>query len=284
MNDVTLQGVPVEAPHAADMRFVGLIWGPAGSGKSTLASTAPGKKLWLGFDPDGEMSLADRDDVQHVLKLYKHNQLTVVQEFKKGDPYNLTRFLTDHPEIETVVFDSMTTFAYMALAEAVRMAGGTSISMEQPGINGYAYRNSLVLRAATNMLAITARLGRNLIFITHEGSPQVNDKGVTTSITMILSENLANQIGLRINEVWHLADADGVARIISVRPHTKMKPMKTRMFDADTATKFSWHFNANTMLGEGIADWWHAWQENGGKKLALPSVARTTTTKGGVKK
>lgn len=283
MSSVMLQGVPVEAPRAFDMRFIGLIWGPAGGGKTTLASTAPGNKLWLGFDNDGEMSLADRVDVQHVLKFYKLTPATVVQEFKKTDPYNLTRFLTEHKEIETVVFDSMTTFAYMALQEAVQHAGG-KISMEQPGMNGYAYRNSLVLRAATTMLSITAKLGRNLIFTTHEASPQTDDLGNVISISMILSENLANQIGLRINEVWHLADVDGKARVISVRPHTRMRPMKTRMFDPGNAAKFTWHFDANTLVGEGIADWWHAWQENGGKKLPLPAVAKATTTKGGVKK
>lgn len=278
----TLRGVPLEAPTSRDMRFVGLIWGPAGSGKTTLASTAPGKKLWLGFDNDGEVSLADRGDVQHVMKFYKAATSTVVAELKTTDPYRLSVFLTEHPEIETVVFDSMTSYAYMALKEAVRL--GKSSTMEQPGINGYAYRNSLVLQAATTMLAITAKLNRNIIFITHEGAPQTNDDGTVVSITMILSENLANQIGLRINEVWHLADADNGTRIISVRPHTKMKPMKTRMFNAGNAAKFIWHFDANTLVGEGIADWWHAWQENGGKKIPLPSVATSSSTKGAARK
>lgn len=283
MSEVTTGGIPVEAPTARDTRFVGLIWGPAGSGKTTLASTAPGKKFWLGFDNDGEMSLADRDDVQHVLKLYKLPASSVVTEFKTSDPYRLTRYLTEYPELETVVFDSMTTYAYMALQEAVSKAGSRS-TMERPGMNGYAYRNSLVLRAATTMLAITARLKRNLIFTTHEASPQTDDLGNIISITMILSENLANQIGLRINEVWHLADTSTDARVISVRPHTRMKPMKTRMFNAGNAQKFTWHFDANTLVGEGIADWWHAWQENGGKKIPLPSVAKSTTTKGGNKR
>lgn len=269
MSDVTLQGVPVEAPTSRDMRFNGLIWGPAGCGKTTLAATAPGNKLFLEFDHDGEMSIADRGDVQHVLKLYKLNPLTVVQEFKKTDPYQLTGFLTKHPEIETVVFDSMTSFAYMALMEAVAHAGG-KISMEQPGMNGYTYRNGLVLRAATNMLRMTAALHRNLIFTTHEGTPSTDDAGNVVSISMILSENLANQIGLRINEVWHLADTDAGKRVISVRPHTRMRPMKTRMFDATTATKFEWDSG-------GIADWWHAWQSNGGKKMPLP-------LKGGMKR
>src|SRR5215472_8829481 len=108
MNDVVasplkLMGVPIEAPSARDMRIALLLWGSAGAGKTTLAATAPGRKLVLMCDPDGELSLVDRDDIQHVMRLYVLNPLTAVQEFKKPDPYGLTRFLTDHPEIETVI-------------------------------------------------------------------------------------------------------------------------------------------------------------------------------------
>src|SRR5215471_15893020 len=251
MNDVILSGIPIEEPHAANMRFAGLIWGPAGSGKTVLASTAPGHKLFLCFDPDGELSLADRSDVS-VMRFYQRNPLTIVGEFRRTDPFNLTRFLSDNPRVETVVFDSMTTYAHLALHEAVRTnsTAHNKISLEQPGIAGYAFRNAVVLNAATTMLSITAKLNRNIIFTTHEGSPNLDDKGSVESITMILSENLANQVGLRLNEVWHLRDADS-KRMISLRNHTKMKPMKTRLFEA-TSPQFEWHFDANSLVGEGI--------------------------------
>ena len=266
---ITLQGVPVEEPHATDQRFVALIWGPAGCGKTVLASTAPGRKLLLCFDPDGELSLAERADVS-VMRFYPLNPLTVVGEFRKSDPYNLSRTLTsDLSDVETIIFDSMTMFAYMALHEAVQRVR--------------TQRNQIVLGTATTMLQLTARLKRNIIFTTHEGSPDLDDSGKVESITMILSTNLANQIGLRLNEVWHLRDDDGRTRTISVRPHSKLKPMKTRLFNADRP-QFPWHFDANTLIGEGIADWWAAWKANGGQKLALPGVAKTTVTKGGVKK
>jgi AAA domain len=281
---ITLGGVKLEEPHAADQRFAGLIWGPAGAGKTVLASTGPGCKLHLCFDPDGELSLADRADVS-VLRLYKINPTIVVGECRKPDPYNLTRYFAEHPECETVIFDSMTMFANMALQEAVNAnkTPRNKVSMEAPSMAGYAYRNAIVLGAATNFLAVTAKANRNIIFTTHEGSGERDDDGNLVSITMILSMNLANQIGLRINEVWHLRDQDGKQRTISVRPHSRYTPMKTRMFDADKP-QFTWSFDANTHIGEGIADWWDAWKKNGGRKISLPSVGKATVTKGATKK
>jgi len=179
----------------------------------------------------------------------------------------------------------MTMFAHYALQEAVNQNKTTrnKVSMEAPSMAGYAFRNAIVLGVATTMLAVTAKCGRNIIFTTHEGSAERDDDGNVTNITMILSTNLANQIGLRINEVWHLRDTDGKQRTISVRPHSRYVPMKTRMFNADKP-QFPWHFDADTLIGEGIADWWTAWKEGQGKKIPLPSVGKATTTKGGTKK
>jgi hypothetical protein len=239
----------------------------------------------LSFDPDGEASLSNRHDV-HVMQLYKQNPRTVVSELKKTDPYTLTKFLDQYPGIGTIIFDSMTMFANMALLEAVdkNRSGRNTISLEQPSMAGYAYRNSVVLQVAHNMLALTARLGRSIIFTTHEGSPELDDAGNVQSITMILSTNLANQIGLRISEVWHLRDVDGKERRISVRPHLRMKPMKTRMFLADRPD-FVWRYNADTDEGQTINEWWRAWQANDGNKIPLPHVLPTsTTTTGGAKK
>jgi len=45
-----------------------------------------------------------------------------------------------------------------------------------------------------------------------------------------------------------------------------------------------WHYNPDTQVGEGIADWYHAWQAGGGKRLPLPVRASSTTSRGGTKK
>jgi hypothetical protein len=45
-----------------------------------------------------------------------------------------------------------------------------------------------------------------------------------------------------------------------------------------THPEFVWHYDADTGEGEGIADWYRAWQAGGGKKLPLP--VRVTTNKG----
>jgi hypothetical protein len=45
-------------------------------------------------------------------------------QFRAADPYNLGKILTDRPDIETVVVDSMTALSYIALQEAVARAGG----------------------------------------------------------------------------------------------------------------------------------------------------------------
>src|SRR3954464_7474680 len=99
-------------PNAAQMQLSMLIWGDSGSGKTTLAATAPGKKLILLFDPGGDLSLAGRKDVL-VLNLTNDTPLRIMSQFKSADPYNLSKVLNDHPEIETVMVDSVTALSYV---------------------------------------------------------------------------------------------------------------------------------------------------------------------------
>ena len=75
----------------------------------------------------------------------------------------------------------------------------------------------------------------------------------------------------------------GLERRIAIRPCRSRKPMKTRMFDASGAPEFVWHYNTITADGEGIAEWFRAWQEGGGKKLPLPTRP-VPTVRGGAKK
>jgi hypothetical protein len=281
LNDAPLMagGVPITTPSADDMQLFMLIWGDSGSGKTTLAATAPGRKLYLLLDPGGELSLVGRDDVS-VLNLTSQSPAQLMSQFRVADPYGLGALLKARPDFETVVVDSMTTLAYAALQEAVLRAGG-GISMERPGINGYAWRNASVLRVTVAIMRICAEHKRNLILTTHEGNADRNEAGAIISVTMALSEGTANQVGLRFNEVWHLTD-NGKERVIAVRPCRLRRPMKTRLFNA-THPEFVWHYDPNTDSGEGIATWYHAWQRGGGKKLPLP-VHVVSTTSRGVKK
>ena len=281
MSDTPLMagGVPITAPSVADMTLNMLIWGDSGAGKTTLAATAPGTKLFVLLDPGGDLSLADRADVATV-DLSGQPALKVLQAFRGADPLGLGRVLSARPDYGTVVIDSMTALAYAALQNAVSVNPRSTI--EQPGIHGYGYRNASVLAATVAVMRVCQVHKRNLILITHEDNSDRDDEGRVQSVTMSLSAGVANQVGLRFNEVWHLTDT-GTERRIAVRPCRLRKPMKTRLFQADKP-EFVWHYNPDTQVGAGIANWYHEWQAGGGKKLPLPVHGTSTASKGGVKK
>jgi hypothetical protein len=70
----------------------------------------------------------------------------------------------------------MTALSYIALQEAVARAGGAKISIEQPGMQGYTYRNALMLRITVAIMRICSLHKRHLILVTHEGSADRNLK------------------------------------------------------------------------------------------------------------
>lgn len=264
-----LGGVPIRAPNAADARLAMLLWGDAGCGKTTLAATAPGIKLLLLFDPDGDMSIATRNDVR-AFNFSAEPPNRVVLKFRDADPLGIEFYLKAHPEIESVIFDSATAFAYMALQEAVSSLSSKkqNSSMEQPGQHGYTWANVNVIRAVSSLIAITGRLKRNIIIITHEGRPDTSTEGHILNIPMALSKSPANQLGARLNEMWHMSDT-GKEHRIAVRPCRNRTAMKTRMWNA-TQEEFTWRYDPMTHTGEGLAKWFAAWKEGGGKKLPLP--------------
>jgi hypothetical protein len=75
-------------------------------------------------------------------------------QFRAADPYNLGKILQERPDIETIVVDSITALSYIALQEAVARAGGSKISIEQPGMQGYTYRNALMLRITVAIMRL----------------------------------------------------------------------------------------------------------------------------------
>jgi len=245
-----------------------LVWGASGCGKTTLAATAPGTKAIIQFDPQGATSIANRKDF-YVLDLSGSTYNSAMMEFNNPDPFGIKAFINSHPEVETIVIDSITTLAFLALQYAVTKAGGSS-NIDVPGMNGYGVRNNVMRRVVQSIMQISSELKKHLIVITHEAAPDTDTQGNQTAITMSLSQSLANDVALRFNEVWFMLDT-GAERQIYVRPFGVRKPMKSRMFQSQKDAKFTWHYNADALVGEGISDWFGQWQLNGGEKIPLPT-------------
>ena len=56
----------IEKPTDMLARMSMILWGDAGCGKTTLAATAPGRKLFIALDPDGDMSIRHMPDWERV--------------------------------------------------------------------------------------------------------------------------------------------------------------------------------------------------------------------------
>lgn len=264
--DIQLGNRTLTGVDTIDRRMALLLWGPAGCGKTTLASTAPGVKLWIQFDSDGVLSLAGRSDIL-VLDL-SGEKFSITEELNKDNPFGLEKMLTEHPEIETVVFDSATAYAILATEAAV--AGTKSATIENPGMKGYGFRNARVLRAVVALMRLTKRLNRHIIIISHEDTADKDDNGVVLQITLAIGGKIAQQIGLQLSEVWWMQDAGGV-RKIATRPVRMRTPMKSRMFKVEGAGEFVWKYNQEEWKGPGIDTWFKAWCDGGGRKIPIPT-------------
>lgn len=270
--EIKLGNIPLRSPVGSHTRLSLMLWGPSGCGKTTLAATAPGEKLWLMLDPDGDASLAHRSDV-HVLPLYEHGA-AVVEKFKTPNPLDIERVLRDNPNIRTVVFDSTTTFGEKALQHGVEVAAGTkkgkSSTLEDPGLAGYGNKNVWTHLAVSNLLASTAKYKANMIFIAHEGTPDKNDEGIVTQVTLLLGSTLSKEVPIKISEVWAMYD-NGQKRFVAVRPCRSRTPMKTRMFVTSGEPEFELKYDP---LKDGddkaISGWLVAWAKNNYQKIPLP--------------
>jgi hypothetical protein len=269
---ITLGNIELVTPKERIKRLSMLIWGSSGSGKTTLAATAPGNKLWINFDPDGTDAIAYRDDIQ--VMDFSNEPHRIVEKFKEDDPLRITQFLVDHKEIETVVFDSLTTFGDKALSHGVVKATGTAkgrnATIEDPGYAGYGNKNTWTRLCIKNLLKATGRANRNIIFIAHEDKPLMTPQGEMISISIMLGSSLNEQVPVDFSEIWNLSDT-GKVRRIAVRNCRFRKPVKSRIFITSDATEFEWNYNADTGKGHGIKDWYEAWKSGGGKKIPLPN-------------
>jgi len=261
--------IKIEQPTDALSRLTMILWGESGCGKTTLAATAPGKKLILLFDPDGDMS------IRHMPNWFRINFANntpseIMRRANDIDPFGITDILGNY---DTLIFDSLTKFSEIALRYAVTQPQASSArfraTYEAPGISGYGLRNSYVGSLISNLLRITGRLNKHLILITHERDGDVDDQGRVVSVKMMLGGQLPNVTSKDISEVWHMRDQNG-KRTIAIRPERLRSPMKSRMFDMTSATSFTWFYNANKDEGQTLANWWHIYTTDGHKKLQLP--------------
>ena len=271
MTQLMLDGKELLAPTQRRQRVSMLLWGSSGSGKTTLAATAPGKKLWINFDPDGTEALLGRDDI--LVLDFASEQNVVVEKFREENPLRIEKLLSDNAEIETVVFDSLTSFGEKALHRGVKVAQGTakgrSATLEDPGYSGFGNKNTWTRLAVRNLLQSTGKLQRHCIFIAHEDKPTTNEQGVVMHVSIMLGSSLNEQLPVAISEVWHLAD-NGKKHMISIRPCYLRKPMRTRMFKTTQAPQFEHVFNIDNWEGDGIETWYRMWTLNQ-NKIPLPS-------------
>jgi hypothetical protein len=263
MTTFKIAGVDAVEAQKRDRRMSMLLWGPSGSGKTTFACTAPGQKLVLNFDPDGDASVAYRDDVT-VIDL-SGSKPNIVELFK--NPNNPLDLQNAMEHVDTVIFDSLTTAGEKALQHAVTISKNST--MELPGIPAYSARNMYILQAVSNILALTAKYNKHVIFIAHEGPPVTNDDGILQHITLSLSGDMPERAAIRFSEVWNLTDT-GKERRLMIRPARSRKPAKSRMFDTTQAPEFVLTYDADKNKGMTIAQWYSTWVDGGLRKLSIP--------------
>lgn len=264
----TIAGVQASEGKNTIQRMSVLLWGPPGVGKTTLAATAPGRKLLLLFDPDGDASIGFRDDVTTVNLASMTN--AQVEGVKGDNPWRLREVLqgsTEHQGFDTLIVDSLTNFGYKALLHGVATSKGATV--ERPSLQGFGVRTALTHQLAINLITLTGKLNKHIVLIAHEGAAELSESGGVLEYPLGLGGQLPTLLPNLMSEVWYMHDM-GKERKIMIRPGRQRKHMKTRMFTTTGDVEFTWNYDADKGTGAGIATWFDAWVIGGQHKLPLP--------------
>jgi len=278
---------PAEATSGAEAakRMAILLWGAAACGKTTFAATAPGVKLWLSFGDQEHVSIADRSDVI-IANLSAYSIDELFKHALNENPFGLDQTLASHVEIETVVCDSATAIAYMALQHSIAQGVGAgknfAPTLMEPGQAAYGGRNAVMLKILTGLLRITSKHGVHLIITAHEADPSTEKDGVVNFVTIMLGGQLVNNVTMRLSEIWYMSERHG-ERKLAIRPTRLRRPMKTRMFSSKGDPEFVLKYNPEMSDYHKdqmtIAGWFGEWSENG-TKVPVPKMEKKDDAKG----
>ena len=124
----------------------------------------------------------------------------------------------------------------------------------------------MTLRIVTDILKVTAKYNKHVIFIAHEGAPSTNDDGAVLFVTLSLGGQLPQQMGLKLNEIWYMQDT-GKERKIALRPFRIYKPMKSRMIKLpESVEPFVWKYDVeNPDPKYELATMFEQWKAKGDK-------------------
>lgn len=220
-------------------RLSGIIWGDAKTGKTTWAMSLPGRKLLINFDPDGFMSVAHRDDFD-TFDLSNMPATEAISNAKKAAKY----IVDNGDKYGSVILDSMTTLARIALEDAIERGIGKTKTftptLEMPGLQGYGGRTANVISVTEKIMRATGQRGLNCFFIAHKDDPTFDEDGKNiVQHTIMLSASIRNNAALRVSEIYHLALASGNRRTVHLAPLGNLQPMGSRIFDTAAVPKFA---------------------------------------------
>jgi hypothetical protein len=273
-------------------RLAMILWGQAGCGKTTLAATARGNKLWVQFDDSGVSSVIGLNkqistkypllDTALKNKIYvldiTKEELRYIAKFEQADPFSLGPILADESlNIETVVIDSLTSLGNDVLQYLIKFGGFKGAALATPGLQAYGARLAYIKAFITNFLRLTKKYNKDIIFISHEGSPDRDkDSGAVEQITLALGGNLPNESALQVGEVWYMSQSNKLGRQIYVSPYQYYKPMKTRLFKQQVGVpNFAWGYDIEKPDPQlELASWVDRWTMSGYEKQDYPKGSK----------
>ncbi len=266
-----LGNITVETTASRTELLTMLLWGKPACGKTVFAATAPGKKLWLQFDPNGTASLQRTDDI--LVADFSATKPAHMGNFKQGGiiEKDLAKLISEH-SINTIVVDSLTSFGqlclYYGIATGKANSGKFTSSIEAPGMTGYGIRTSMILDFCAMVQRVASDGACHMIFIAHDKDTP-NESGGIAETTISLGGQGNTVLPAKISEIWMMEDT-GRARYCYTRSYGVRKPMRTRMFTTGDVEKFTVSYDAEKRTGTTIADMYNAWKAAGFEKIPLP--------------